>query len=106
MQNVTLDDYLGFICNINYNRYDYEPSANSNDIAVVAMLKPNSQMEKIFKDLGVKDVPKFIKENGKLSNSFDKIVSFRKKIGVTMGDCFLVEKEGLSAQLSLECYER
>ena len=98
--NVTLSDYLASSATLTTAGMTMSQAQTQMTSAVVAMLKPNSQMKKIFKDMGVKDIPKFIKENGKLSNSFDKISASGKKLGVTMETAF-GRKEGLSAILSL-----
>jgi len=50
--------------------------------AIVSLLKPTAEMEKIFESLGVKTGPELIKKSGSLGKTFENVVNTAKKLGI------------------------
>ena len=99
--NVSLDDYIASATALTTAGMSASIAQTQVTSAVVAMIKPNKNMQKLFSSLGVKDIPLFIKKNGSLSNSFGIITKKAKEMGMTLPDVF-ARKEGLSGVMSLQ----
>jgi TP901 family phage tail tape measure protein len=97
---VTLDEYLGSAAALTTTGMTMSRAQTQISSATIALIKPNLTMAKIYKRLGVKDVPTFIKQSGGLVGALQKVNDVSQSMGLKLGSV-MGRKEGLSALLSL-----
>ena len=98
--NVSLAEYLATTAVLTTTGMTASRAQTQISSAVTALIKPSGTMSKIFKRLGVKDVPAFIKSSGGLVNSMKIVSNEANRMGVLTSKAF-GRKEGFSAMLSL-----
>lgn len=98
--NVSLGEYLATTAVLTTTGMTASRAQTQIASAVTALIKPSGAMSKVFNKLGVKDVPKWIKNNGGLVQSLRIVRDEADKMGVITSKAF-GRKEGFSAMLSL-----
>lgn len=98
--NVSLEEYLATTATLTTTGMTASRAQTQVSSAVTALIKPSGTMSKIFANLGVKDVPRWIKANGGLVNSMRIVRDEADRMGVLTSKAF-GRKEGFSAMLSL-----
>lgn len=98
--NVSLAEYLATTATLTTTGMTASRAQTQVSSAVSALIKPSGTMSKVFKKLGVKDVPAWIKSNGSLVKSLQIVRDEGEKMGLLTSKSF-GRKEGFSAMLSL-----
>lgn len=98
--NVSLEEYLATTAVLTTTGMTASRAQTQISSAVSALIKPSGTMSKVFKKLGVKDVPAWIKSNGSLVKSLQIVRDEGEKMGLLTSKSF-GRKEGFSAMLSL-----
>lgn len=98
--NVSLAEYLATTAVLTTTGMTASRAQTQIASATTALIKPSGEMSKIFKRLGVKDVPEFIKKNGGLVKTLKIVSDQANKMGILTSKAF-GRKEGFSAMLSL-----
>lgn len=98
--NVSLKEYLASAAALTTTGMSMSRAQTQISSATTALIKPNTEMQKIYQRLGVKDVPTFIKQSGGLVGALEKVNDVAKSMGLNLGKV-MGRKEGLSALLSL-----
>lgn len=98
--NVSLEEYLAGTAALTTTGMSMSRAQTQFSSATIALIKPNKTMAKLLANMGAKDIPEFIKQNGGLVNTLGLVAEKAKLLKIRLGD-ILGRKEGLSAAQSL-----
>lgn len=98
--NVKLSDYLAGTAALTGPGVSASQAQNQLRAAVVALIKPTAQMDKVFKKLGVSSGEQLIETSGSMGAAFEKVKATAQSMGVNLGKAF-GSVEALSAVQSL-----
>jgi TP901 family phage tail tape measure protein len=98
--NVTLKEYLATTAVLTTTGMTASRAQTQVSSAITALIKPSKTMQAIFDNLGVKDIPKFIKSSKGLIPALEIVKNKADEMGILTSKAF-GRKEGFSAMLSL-----
>ncbi len=98
--NVSLEEYLATTAVLTTTGMTASRAQTQVASAITALIKPSKTMQAVFDNLGVKDIPTFIKNSKGLIPALEIVRKKADEMGILTSKAF-GRKEGFSAMLSL-----